>query len=182
MSEWVTQVEAADILGVHRSLIPKMLRRGDLVARPRRRPSLLREDVIALAQTRAASAAERRTASRRRGNGVPVHPTTSTTGCPLARQRWSWVARRWQCAHDRVVIGCPHPSRTVVAGFALIFSNSNSEPSTPAPRGEARRTQIEPSASQARSVVVRRLVPCHGLASHRPFRRRRKVSRGGQTS
>jgi hypothetical protein len=52
MSEWVTHREAAEILGVHVSLIPKMLHRGDLTSR-RERPSLRRADVEALRERRA---------------------------------------------------------------------------------------------------------------------------------
>lgn len=59
MTEWVTQMEAAELLGVHRSLIPKMLRRGDLTAR-RQRPSLGRAQVLALAAARAEAAERRR--------------------------------------------------------------------------------------------------------------------------
>lgn len=56
---WITQREAARLLGVHPSLIPKMLRRGDLVAR-RARPSLSRAAVLELAAARAAAAEARR--------------------------------------------------------------------------------------------------------------------------
>lgn len=52
MSEWITFREAAEILNCHVSLIPKMLRRGDLTSR-RERPSLLRGDVEALRDRRA---------------------------------------------------------------------------------------------------------------------------------
>jgi hypothetical protein len=57
-SEWVTQREAARLLGVHVSLIPKMLRRGDLVSR-RERPSLSRAQVVELAAARQRAAADR---------------------------------------------------------------------------------------------------------------------------
>ena len=36
MSEWVTVREAAEILGVHMSAVPKMVRRGDLTPRTQR--------------------------------------------------------------------------------------------------------------------------------------------------
>lgn len=52
MSGWITHREAAEILGVHVSLIPKMLRRGDLTSRQERR-SLRRSDVEALKVLRA---------------------------------------------------------------------------------------------------------------------------------
>ena len=74
MAEWVTHREAAQVLGVHVSLIPKMLRRGDLTAR-RQRPSLSRALVVELAAARTAAAAERelrrRTASRPSGPRPP---------------------------------------------------------------------------------------------------------------
>ena len=53
MADWITQREAADILGCHVSLIPKMLRRGDLTSRPER-PSLRRADVEAVRDRRLA--------------------------------------------------------------------------------------------------------------------------------
>ena len=56
--QWVTHREAALLLGVHVSLIPKMLRRGDLTSR-RKRPSLSRDEVLELATARKERAAER---------------------------------------------------------------------------------------------------------------------------
>lgn len=55
---WVTQVEAAELLGVHRSAVPKMIRRGDLTPR-QGRPSLSRDDVMKLAAARVTAAEER---------------------------------------------------------------------------------------------------------------------------
>lgn len=52
MSEWITAREAAEILGVHISAVPKMVRRGDLTPR-KKRPTLLRADVEALRDVRA---------------------------------------------------------------------------------------------------------------------------------
>jgi hypothetical protein len=52
MSEWITARQAAAILGVHISAIPKMVRRGDLSPR-KSRPSLRRADVEALRDRRA---------------------------------------------------------------------------------------------------------------------------------
>lgn len=63
-SDWVTHAEAAQLLGVHVSLIPKMLRRGDLSSR-RTRPSLSRDEVVKLAAERRAAAAERARRSAR---------------------------------------------------------------------------------------------------------------------
>ena len=71
--EWITQPEAAELLGVQRSAIPKMIRRGLLTPRDRR-PSLRRSEVVALAAARAAEAAERerlRIARARRAQGLP---------------------------------------------------------------------------------------------------------------
>jgi hypothetical protein len=65
MSEWVTQREAAELLGVHVSLVPKIVRRGDLTPR-RERPSLSRAQVLQLREQRAQAEheRERRRASR----------------------------------------------------------------------------------------------------------------------
>ena len=60
--QWVTQREAAELLGVHVRLVPKMVRRGDLTPRTGR-PSLSRDQVTTLAATRQAASEER---SRRR--------------------------------------------------------------------------------------------------------------------
>lgn len=69
---WITAREAAEILGVHLSSIPKMRRRGDLTARPhRRRPSFSRDQVVELAAVRAAEAEER---ERRREPWTPTPP------------------------------------------------------------------------------------------------------------
>lgn len=57
-SGWVTQREAARLLGVHASAVPKMVRRGDLTPRDDV-PSLSRDQVLELAAARAAAAAER---------------------------------------------------------------------------------------------------------------------------
>lgn len=57
MGEWVTQREAARLLGVHASAVPKMVRRGDLTPRDVA-PSLSRAQVLELAAARAAAAAE----------------------------------------------------------------------------------------------------------------------------
>lgn len=69
-SEWVTHREAAELLGVHVSLIPKMLRRGDLSSR-RARPALKRAEVVELAAARERVAVER---ERRRAQPLAVGP------------------------------------------------------------------------------------------------------------
>ena len=66
----MTHREAAQLLGVHVSLIPKMLRRGDLTSRGRS-PALTRDEVVALAAIRAAEAEER---ERRRTTPRPLDP------------------------------------------------------------------------------------------------------------
>ncbi|WP_231252748.1 hypothetical protein [Nocardioides furvisabuli] len=55
--QWVTQRQAAALLGVHPSLIPKMLRRGDLKSRVQA-PSLSHSEVLSLAEARAAETAK----------------------------------------------------------------------------------------------------------------------------
>ncbi|MCP3422729.1 hypothetical protein [Nocardioides pinisoli] len=68
MADWVTQREAAKLLGVHVSLIPKLVRRGDLTPRTAR-PSLARAAVLELAQARAHRAVE-----RERSRSAPASP------------------------------------------------------------------------------------------------------------
>ena len=73
MSGWVTQREAASLLGVHQSLIGKLVARGALTPRDRR-PSLSRDQVVALGAARAAATEEaerRRTAPRQSGPKPP---------------------------------------------------------------------------------------------------------------
>lgn len=74
MPKWITQREAAAILGVHPSLIPKLLRRGDLWSRPRMRPSLQREEVEALRARRATPPAPRPGKPRREPTPGPQPP------------------------------------------------------------------------------------------------------------
>lgn len=68
MADWVTQRQAARLLGVHVSAVPKMVRRGDLTPRDGR-PSLSHDQVLTLADARA-------TAARKREQ----RPTTILTG------------------------------------------------------------------------------------------------------
>ncbi|GAA5122603.1 hypothetical protein GCM10023339_41220 [Alloalcanivorax gelatiniphagus] len=67
MPEWVTQVQAAELLGVHRSLIPKMIKRGDLTPR-RSRPTLSRNEVLELAEARVRAAEDRERRRAQRGS------------------------------------------------------------------------------------------------------------------
>lgn len=71
MPEWITVREAADILGVHMSAVPKLIRRGDLTPRDRR-PRLNRAAVVALRAARAAANEEQRQA--RRETRLPPQP------------------------------------------------------------------------------------------------------------
>jgi hypothetical protein len=75
MTEWMTHREAAELLGVHVSLIPKLIRRGDLNTRGAW-PSLSRVEVLELArvrQERDAERARRREGRRSSGPRPPDH-------------------------------------------------------------------------------------------------------------
>ncbi|WP_231251036.1 hypothetical protein [Nocardioides furvisabuli] len=54
MADWITVREAAQVLGVHISAVPKMIRRGDLTKRAKR-PVLDRGEVIAYRNARLAA-------------------------------------------------------------------------------------------------------------------------------
>lgn len=54
MGEWIRAKDAAEILGVHLSAIPKMIRRGDLTKREQR-PILRRSEVVAYRDARLAA-------------------------------------------------------------------------------------------------------------------------------
>ena len=82
VTDWISQVEAAELLGVTSTSVYRMVSRGDLHPRPRHgmRPSLDRTEVLALAQHRAEQAANKRKradlraareAERRRMAGPP---------------------------------------------------------------------------------------------------------------
>jgi hypothetical protein len=71
MTDWITAREAAQILGVHMSAIPKMLRRGDLTKRSRR-PILNRAEVLAYREAR--EAARLRPLKPRPLKGSPAPP------------------------------------------------------------------------------------------------------------
>lgn len=73
--EWITVREAADILGVHMSAVPKMIRRGDLKPREKR-PKLLRSEVVALADRRTEQSAARVARRASRGH-APQPPDTA---------------------------------------------------------------------------------------------------------
>ena len=82
MTDWISQVEAAELLGVTPTSVYRMVSRGDLNPRPRHgmRPSLNRAEVLDLAQHRVEQAANKRKradlraareAERRRTAGPP---------------------------------------------------------------------------------------------------------------
>lgn len=75
MAEWITSQEAADILGVGKSAIPKMLRRGDLTRRARK-PILNRAEVLAYRDARLAAARAREESARSKGPFQPSPPDT----------------------------------------------------------------------------------------------------------
>jgi hypothetical protein len=62
MSRWVTYAQAADILGCHVWNVPKLVRKGHLKNRPRKRGALERRQVEQLAEQRSE---ERETAKTR---------------------------------------------------------------------------------------------------------------------
>ena len=82
MTDWISQVEAAELLRVTPTSVYRMVSRGDLNPRPRHgmRPSLDRAEVLGLAEHRAEQAASKRKradlraareAERRRMAGPP---------------------------------------------------------------------------------------------------------------
>jgi hypothetical protein len=81
MANWITAREAAAILDVHVSAIPKMIRRGDLARRPNRRPILDRDQVLEYREARLAAL---QAGPRVRPRKVLQHrPTAATTGSIL---------------------------------------------------------------------------------------------------
>ena len=72
--EWVTFREAARLLDVHRSNVPKMVRRGDLTPRKGRRPSLRLADVLELAEAREEAARLRALPPQPKAPEVPLPP------------------------------------------------------------------------------------------------------------
>jgi hypothetical protein len=72
MTAWVTQREAAELLGVHVRAAPKMVRRGDLIPWDAK-PSLSRDQVLELAVARTVASAER----EKRRTTPPQPPTVA---------------------------------------------------------------------------------------------------------
>lgn len=79
MSEWITAREAAELLGVHVSAIPKMIRRGELTPRARRRPSLRKSDVVALREHRVTRDSARQQPTER----LKIEPVRAHASSPL---------------------------------------------------------------------------------------------------
>jgi len=96
MAEWVTQRQAAELLGVHVSLVPKMVRRDDLTPRDGQ-PSLSRDQVLEVVAARqvAATEKERRRARLPSGQRPPdaehewllAPPAAAVLGCSVVAVR-----------------------------------------------------------------------------------------------
>lgn len=106
-SGWITQRESARLLGVHPSLISKMLRRGDLTSRDQR-PSLSRQQVVDLAARREDDRQERllRRSSSARGPRGPRPPDDlhDWLGAPAAAAvlGCTTIALQGRCARGQV--------------------------------------------------------------------------------
>lgn len=94
MGDWITVREAAQILGVHMSAVPKMIRRDDL-SRRSDRPILNRGQVLDLRYARDAAAAEA-VARRHRPPETPSPPNdqhewllAAPAGSVMGISRWS---------------------------------------------------------------------------------------------
>jgi transposase len=95
--EWVTIKEAALLLGVHYSAVPKMVRRGDLTPRQNKRPSLSRQAVLELRDARA----ERVRARARSQAPKPAEPQPPDS-------EHDWVDARTIAAHLNVGVAAVH--------------------------------------------------------------------------
>ena len=115
MTDWFTQVEAAELLGVTPTSVYRMVSRGDLHPRPRlgTRPSLDRAEVLALARRRSEQQAARREAAEaraarlaesRRTEGQPPDTEHEWLTVPQAAAFLgvSQVAVNKRCRHDRL--------------------------------------------------------------------------------
>ena len=114
MTDWISQVEAAELLGVTPTSVYRMVSRGDLHPRPRHgmRPSLNRAEVLDLAQHRAEQAANKRKradlraareAERRRTAGPPdTEHEWLTVREAAALLGVSQVAINKRCRRDRL--------------------------------------------------------------------------------
>jgi hypothetical protein len=100
MPEWVTQTEAAAILGCHVSNIPKLLRKGILTSRKATRrslPSIDRGEVEAWADRRSRERDMRASRPRARINALAIARTRITSGFPPARWGCFWASATRQC-------------------------------------------------------------------------------------
>ena len=118
---WITQPQAAEILGVHPQTVAKMVARGDLTSRGQGvRGSLDRDEVLALGVARR-EAAERRDASERLESGARrsqprSRPTMSTCGFVPVRPPISWGSANRRSLSERGKVGCPSSSMRVGGG------------------------------------------------------------------
>lgn len=97
--EWVTIREAANLLGVHHSAVPKMTRRGLLHPRKDRRPSLSRAEVLRLRDARAEEA-------RLRALPPPAKEPPPATEPPDIKH--DWVPAHVVAAHLGVGVTAVH--------------------------------------------------------------------------
>jgi hypothetical protein len=95
--EWVTIKEAARLLGVHYSAVPKMVRRGDLTPRDKR-PSLSRQAVLDLRDSRA---------ERARLRALPPASKKPLPPRPPDGEH-DWVDAATVAAHLRVGVAAVH--------------------------------------------------------------------------
>src|SRR6476469_1513870 len=109
--EWVTYKQAARILGVHFSNVPKMVRRGDLTPHPTRRPSLRLADVIRLRDARA---------ERARLRSLPPEPRPPKDPPQPPDREQPWVGAEVVARHMGVGVSAVHQrSRRGRLPFAL---------------------------------------------------------------
>jgi hypothetical protein len=113
VSEWITSREAAEILGVQSSSIPKMRRRVDLTGRPGgRRPAWSRQQVLELAEARRATENK----LKRQRNRGPWEPTP-----PDYEHEWLLI----RPAAVVLGIGANTLSNRVSAGLVPCTTNDN---------------------------------------------------------
>jgi excisionase family DNA binding protein len=96
--DWVTIKEAARLLGVHYSAVPKMVRRGDLTPRKGKRPSLSRGAVLQLRADRA---------ERARLRAQPPAPKQAPEPQPPDNE-YDWVDAGAVAAHLNVGVPAVH--------------------------------------------------------------------------
>ena len=97
--EWVTIKEAARLLGVHYSAVPKMVRSGDLAPRPDKRPSFSRQAVLELREARA---------ERARLRALPPAPPARKAPPKPPDDEHAWVDAATVAAHLNVGVTAVH--------------------------------------------------------------------------